>query len=63
MPLSHLCQNISYGKEQHPQGNHLHQWQGGGSLRQANTGEDEKKTIEKQIEEFFVNLYSSNLHL
>ena len=27
--LSHLCQNISYVKEQHPQGNHLHQQQGG----------------------------------
>ena len=30
-----------YGKEQHPQGNHLHQRQGGGSSRQADTGGNE----------------------
>lgn len=29
---TNLCQNISYGKEQHPQDNHLHQRQGGGDL-------------------------------
>ena len=39
--MNHLCQNISYGKEQHPQGNHLHQRQGGGGLRQADTGGNE----------------------
>ena len=30
-----------YGKEQHPQGNHLHQRQGGRSLGQADTGGNE----------------------
>ena len=30
-----------YSKEQHPQGNHLHQRQGGGGLRQADTGGNE----------------------
>lgn len=38
--LNHLCQNISYGKVKHPQGNHLHKRQGGRSLRQANPGGD-----------------------
>ena len=40
--LNHLCQNISYGKEQHPQGNHLHQRQGGGGLRQADSFREEQ---------------------
>ena len=31
-----------YGKEQHPQGNHLHQRQGGRSLGQADTFRDEQ---------------------
>ena len=31
-----------YGKEQPPQGNHLHQRQGGGGLRQADTFRDEQ---------------------
>ena len=31
-----------YGKEQHPQGNHLYQRQGGGGLRQADTFRDEQ---------------------
>ena len=40
--LGHLCHKLNvYGKEQHPQGNHLHQRQGGGSLRQADTRRDE----------------------
>ena len=30
-----------YGKDRHPQGNHLHQRQGGGGLRQADTGGNE----------------------
>jgi len=41
--LKHLCHKLNvYGKEQHPQGNHLHQRQGGGSLRQADTFRDEQ---------------------
>ena len=32
---------MDYGKEQHPQGNHLHQRQGGGGLRQADSGGNE----------------------
>ena len=40
--LGHLCHKLQvYGKEQHPQGNHLHQRQGGGGLRQADTGGNE----------------------
>ena len=37
-----------YGKEQHPQGNHLHQRQGGGGLRQADTfrGEQARERAE-----------------
>ena len=31
-----------YGKDQHPQGNHLHQRQGSGGLRQADTFRDEQ---------------------
>jgi len=32
--LGHLYQDISYGKEQHPQGSHLHQRQEGGGFSQ-----------------------------
>ena len=40
--MKHLCHKLNvYGKEQHPQGNHLHQRQGGGGLRQADTGGNE----------------------
>ena len=40
--LKHLLlKTTGFGKEQHPQGNHLHQRQGGGGLRQANTGGNE----------------------
>ena len=39
--MKHLCQNISYGKEQHPQGNHLPQRQGGG-IHQAYPRRDEQ---------------------
>ena len=32
--LGHFCHKLQvYGKEQHPQGKHLHQRQGGGGLR------------------------------
>ena len=41
--LGHLCHKQQvYGKEQHPKGNHLHQRQGGGGLRQADTFRDEQ---------------------
>ena len=41
--LGHLCHKLQvYGKEQPPQGNHLHQRQGGGGLRQADTFRDEQ---------------------
>ena len=40
--LSHLCHKQQvYGKVKRPQGNHLHQRQGGGGLRQADTGGNE----------------------
>ena len=41
--LKHLCHKLNvYGKEQHPQGNHLHQRQGGGGLRQADSFREEQ---------------------
>ena len=40
--MNYLCHKLQvYDKEQHPQGNHLHQRQGGGGLRQADTGGNE----------------------
>ena len=37
-----LPQTTCYGKKQYPQGNHLHQRQGGGGLRQADSFRDEQ---------------------
>jgi len=41
--LGHLCHKQQvYGKVKHPQGNHLHQRQRGGGLRQADSFRDEQ---------------------